>query len=88
MIGVLIVTHGTIGESLLSSAAQILGEAPAQAAALGVSRSDDPDRGLARGRALGGEPRPFGATAKRTPAFAAAIACVRSVLPPSMTMTS
>lgn len=52
MIGVLIVTHGTIGESLLSSAAQILGEAPAQAAALGVSRSDDPDRVLERARAL------------------------------------
>lgn len=51
MIGVLLVTHGAIGEALLASAAQILG-APAQAAALGVARSDDPDAVLERARAL------------------------------------
>ena len=43
MIGVLIVTHGTIGESLLSSASQILGGLPPLVATLGVSRHDDPD---------------------------------------------
>jgi PTS system ascorbate-specific IIA component len=43
MIGVLIVTHGSIGESLLASASQILGDAPALVATLGVSRNDDPD---------------------------------------------
>ena len=51
MIGVLVITHGTIGEALLASAAQILG-APAQAAALGVARADDPDAVLERARAL------------------------------------
>ena len=43
MIGVLIVTHGSIGESLLSSASQILGGLPPLVATLGVSRNDDPD---------------------------------------------
>jgi PTS system ascorbate-specific IIA component len=43
MIGVLIVTHGSIGESLLSSAGQILGGVPPLVATLGVSRNDDPD---------------------------------------------
>jgi PTS system ascorbate-specific IIA component len=52
VIGVLVVTHGAIGEALLASAAQILGQAPQQAAALGVSRHDDPDRVLARAREL------------------------------------
>ena len=54
MIGILIVTHGSIGESLLASAAQILGERPEQVEALGVSRSTDPDTVLRRAReALG-----------------------------------
>ena len=43
MIGVLIVTHGSIGESLLASAGQILGGVPPLVATLGVSRADDPD---------------------------------------------
>lgn len=43
MIGVLLVTHGAIGDSLLASAAQILSAAPEQAATLAVSRIDDPD---------------------------------------------
>jgi PTS system ascorbate-specific IIA component len=51
VIGVLVITHGAIGDALLASAAQILG-APAQAAALGVARSDDPDAVLERARAL------------------------------------
>ena len=52
MIGVLVISHGAIGETLLASAAQILGAPPAQAAALGVSRNDDPDAVLARALSL------------------------------------
>jgi PTS system ascorbate-specific IIA component len=43
MIGILIVTHGEIGTSLLDSASQILGERPPQTATLSVWRQDDPD---------------------------------------------
>jgi PTS system mannose-specific IIA component len=42
MIGVLIVTHGDIGKSLLTSATQILNDEPPLTATLGVSRNDDP----------------------------------------------
>ena len=52
MIGVLVISHGAIGETLLASAEQILGAKQAQTAALGVSRSDDPDRVLDKARAL------------------------------------
>jgi PTS system mannose-specific IIA component len=52
MIGVLIVTHGSIGDSLLASAAQILDSQPAQTAVLGVSRYDDPDDLVLRARRL------------------------------------
>ncbi|HEY4638252.1 MAG TPA: PTS fructose transporter subunit IIA [Burkholderiales bacterium] len=52
MIGVLVISHGAIGETLLASAAQILGAPPAQAAALGVARGDDPEAVLERARAL------------------------------------
>ncbi len=43
MIGILIVTHGSIGESLLASAKHILNGEPPFTATLGVSRSDDPE---------------------------------------------
>ncbi len=52
MIGVLLVTHGSIGESLLQSAAQILGAAPQQIATLSVWRQDDPDDLVLRAREL------------------------------------
>jgi len=52
MIGVLMVTHGDIGTSLLASAAQILGTAPAQVATLSVWRQDDPDDLVLRAREL------------------------------------
>jgi PTS system ascorbate-specific IIA component len=52
MIGILVVTHGSIGESLLSSAAQILGAAPHQVAVLSVWRQDDPDDLVLRAREL------------------------------------
>ena len=50
MIGVLLVTHGAIGETLLASAAQILNGRPEQADALGVSRIEDPELVLSRAR--------------------------------------
>jgi PTS system ascorbate-specific IIA component len=50
MIGVLLVTHGAIGETLLESAAQILNGRPEQADALGVSRIEDPELVLERAR--------------------------------------
>ena len=52
MIGVLIVTHGSIGESLLASAKQILDDEPPLTATLGVSRSDDPDDLILRAKRL------------------------------------
>ncbi len=52
MIGVLVISHGAIGEALLLSAEQILGAKQARTAALGVSRNDDPDAVLERARAI------------------------------------
>jgi PTS system ascorbate-specific IIA component len=52
MIGILIVTHGEIGTSLLDSASQILGERPPQVATLSVWRQDDPDDLVLRAREL------------------------------------
>ena len=52
MIGVLLVTHGQIGASLLESAAQILHGNPRLAATLGVSGADDPDDLVLRARRL------------------------------------
>lgn len=55
MIGVLVISHGAIGETLLASAEQILGARQPQVAALGVSRGDEPEAVLARARALAAE---------------------------------
>ncbi|MGQ0650980.1 MAG: PTS sugar transporter subunit IIA [Betaproteobacteria bacterium] len=52
MIGLLIVTHGEIGRSLLDSASQILGEAQTQTATLSVWRQDDPDDLILRAREI------------------------------------
>jgi len=52
VIGVLVISHGAIGETLLASAEAILGKKQAQVATLGVSRSDDPDKVLPRARGL------------------------------------
>jgi len=52
VIGVLIVTHGEIGRSLLDSASQILGGVPAQACTLSVWRQDDPDDLVLRAREM------------------------------------
>jgi len=52
VVGILIVSHGAIGRSILESARLILNEAPAQVATLGVSRDDDPDDLRLRARRL------------------------------------
>jgi PTS system mannose-specific IIA component len=52
MIGVLVVTHGSIGEALLTSATQILGNTQPQTATLSVWRQDDPDDLVLRAREL------------------------------------
>lgn len=52
MIGVLVVTHGSIGEALLTSATQILGTSPGQVGTLSVWRQDDPDDLVLRAREL------------------------------------
>jgi mannose PTS system EIIA component len=52
LIGVLVVTHGSIGEALLTSATQILGTSPGQVGTLSVWRQDDPDDLVLRAREL------------------------------------
>jgi PTS system ascorbate-specific IIA component len=52
MIGVLIVTHGDIGTSLLTSANQILGGPQPQVSTLSVWRADDIDDLVLRAREL------------------------------------
>ena len=52
MIGLLLVTHGEIGTSLVESATQILGRAPQQVATLSVWRQDDPDDLVLRAREI------------------------------------
>ena len=52
MIGILIVTHGEIGTSLLESASQILGQRPSQVCTLSVWRQDDPDDLVLRAREM------------------------------------
>jgi mannose PTS system EIIA component len=42
MIGILIVAHGTLGESLIHCASHVMGGRPAQLQQLGVSMHDDP----------------------------------------------
>jgi len=42
MIGILIITHGTLGEALIQCACHVLNRRPAQLAQLGVSAADDP----------------------------------------------
>lgn len=42
MIGILLVTHGTLGESLVQCACHVLNKRPPQIAQLGLSAQDDP----------------------------------------------
>ncbi len=42
MIGIFLITHGTLGESLIQCACHVLNRRPRQIAQLGVSGADDP----------------------------------------------
>ena len=42
MVGILIITHGTLGESLLHCASHILGSRPRSLAQIGITPHDDP----------------------------------------------
>ena len=42
MIGILIIAHGTLGESLLHCASHIMGRRPRQLAQIGITPQDDP----------------------------------------------
>lgn len=42
MIGILLITHGSLGESLIQCACHVLNRRPVQIAQLGVSAQDDP----------------------------------------------
>jgi mannose PTS system EIIA component len=42
MVGLLLMTHGTLGESLLHCASHILGSRPRQLAQIGITPQDDP----------------------------------------------
>ncbi len=52
MIGILIITHGTLGDSLVECASHVLGKSPPQLAALAVSSKDDPGELIPRALAL------------------------------------
>jgi PTS system ascorbate-specific IIA component len=42
MVGILIIAHGTLGESLIHCASHVMGGRPVQLAQIGVSMDDDP----------------------------------------------
>ena len=52
MIGILIITHGTLGESLIHSASHVLNQRPLRLKQLGVTAQDDPALLLLQARAL------------------------------------
>jgi PTS system ascorbate-specific IIA component len=52
MIGILIVAHGTLGESLSAAVTHVLGSRPPQFANLSVAATDDPAQLLPRARQL------------------------------------
>ena len=52
MIGILIVAHGTLGESLIHCASHVMGKRPQYLRQLGVTIHDDPDAILPQGRDL------------------------------------
>ena len=52
MIGILIVSHGAFGESLIHSASHVLGKRPMYLRQLGVTVHDDPDAVLPMARDL------------------------------------
>ena len=52
MIGILIVAHGTLGDSLAAALTHVLGSRPPQIATLPVAASDDPSQLLPKAREL------------------------------------
>ena len=52
MIGILLITHGTLGESLIQTAIHVLNKRPARLRQLGVTAQDDPLLLLPQARAL------------------------------------
>ena len=52
MIGILIIAHGTLGESLIHCASHVLNKRPARLRQLGVTAQDDPLLLLPQARAL------------------------------------
>ena len=52
MIGILLVTHGTLGESLVHCASHVLNKRPVRLRALGVTAQDDPNLLLPQAREL------------------------------------
>jgi len=52
MIGILIVAHGTLGESLSAAVTHVLGSRPQQFASMSVAASDDPAQLLPKARQL------------------------------------
>jgi mannose PTS system EIIA component len=52
MIGILIITHGSLGESLIHSASHVLGKNPPQLESLAVSMHDDPHELLPQAQLL------------------------------------
>jgi PTS system mannose-specific IIA component len=52
MIGILIITHGTLGESLIHCASHVLNKRPPRLAQLGITAQDDPALLLPQARNL------------------------------------
>lgn len=52
MIGILIITHGTLGESLIHCASHVLNKRPPRVKQLGITAQDDPFSLLPQARAL------------------------------------
>lgn len=52
MIGILIITHGTLGESLIECASHVLNKQPPRLKSLGLTAQDDPLGVLPRARTL------------------------------------
>jgi PTS system ascorbate-specific IIA component len=52
MIGILLITHGTLGESLIHCASHVLNKRPPRLKQLGVTAQDDPVMLLPQARAL------------------------------------
>lgn len=55
MIGILIVAHGTLGESLIHCASHVMGKRPSRLRQLGVTIHDDPAALLPQARELVGQ---------------------------------